>query len=76
MARRPISFSAFDGKKSLWRLLFEEGRVEVRTMDRDVALRACLEERRLVMERRSARRAAETRGGMALEAEQVDVAQP
>ena len=43
-------------------------------MNGDVAQRACLEERRLVMEGRGARRTTETGIGVALQAEQVDIA--
>src|SRR6202035_5538906 len=57
------------------RLLFEEERIEVGAVHLRVAQHARLEEAGLVVERRSPRRAAETRRRVALQAQQVDVAQ-
>ena len=54
--------------------LFEIRGTEVRAVNRDVAQRARLEEARLIVERRSARSAAEARCGVALETEQIHIA--
>ena len=61
--------------RSLWRLLLEEGRIEIGAVDGDVAQHARLEKARLVVKRRHARCAAKTGCRVALQAKQVDVAQ-
>ena len=61
--------------QSLWPALFEESRIEIRSVNCRVAQNARLEQARLVVERRCSGRAAEAGRGVALQAEQVDVAQ-
>src|SRR5277367_2072143 len=56
--------------------LFKERCIEVGAMDLDVAQSACLKKCRLVVERWRTRRGAEGRCCVALQAQQVDVAEP
>jgi len=62
-------------EKEITASLLEEGRIEVGAVDGDVAQRASLKEAGLVMKRRSPWRGAEGRSRVALQTEQVDVAQ-
>ena len=62
-------------KKEITAPLLKEGWIEVGAVDCDVAQRASLKEAGLVMKRRSSRRPAEAGRRMALQAEQVDVAE-
>src|SRR3984957_13314350 len=67
--------SALSLKSKSSRLLFEESRIEVGTVNLGVTQHARLEKAGLVVERRSSRRAAEGRRRMALQAKQIDVAE-
>src|SRR5579864_2387083 len=74
-ASRRTCVPAPKSKSISWLCLFEEEPIEVRAVNLRVAQHARLEEAGLVVERRCPRCAAEARRRVALQAQQVDVAQ-
>jgi len=63
-----VRVSSLKARTSSYRPLLKKFWIEVRTVDLQMALRACLEISLLVVERRCIRRAAETRVRVALKA--------